>query len=174
RENIRNSGGISTIPPQKSQEFTKISESIDGIIKEIRRKSKKEQEDKRTYIVIDAIRNQFEATYFQDRYSSFYLIAITCSEEDRRKRLTAIGYSDEEVNRIDADEHSEDPIAFDKPDAYMKQDIASCLQRADIYIHNPNVPNTASEHFRSEEHTSELQSRENLVCRLLLENKKEQ
>src|SRR5690606_39630747 len=26
---------------------------------------------------------------------------------------------------------------------------------------------------RSEEHTSELQSRENLVCRLLLENKKE-
>src|SRR5690606_9257753 len=29
----------------------------------------------------------------------------------------------------------------------MKQDIASCLQRADIYIHNPNVPNTASEHF---------------------------
>src|SRR5690606_39579626 len=126
RENIRNSGGISTIPPQKSQEFTKISESIDGIIKEIRRKSKKEQEDKRTYIVIDAIRNQFEATYFQDRYSSFYLIAITCSEEDRRKRLTAIGYSDEEVNRIDADEHSEDPI-------------------------------------RSEEHTSELQSRENLV-----------
>src|SRR5690606_39522579 len=27
--------------------------------------------------------------------------------------------------------------------------------------------------LRSEEHTSELQSRENLVCRLLLENKKE-
>src|SRR5690606_41493885 len=27
-------------------------------------------------------------------------------------------------------------------------------------------------HFRSEEHTSELQSRENLVCRLLLEKKK--
>src|SRR5207302_10920187 len=29
------------------------------------------------------------------------------------------------------------------------------------------------EHRRSEEHTSELQSRENLVCRLLLEKKKE-
>src|SRR5436309_10878602 len=28
------------------------------------------------------------------------------------------------------------------------------------------------EHGRSEEHTSELQSRENLVCRLLLEKKK--
>src|SRR5436309_15627350 len=29
-----------------------------------------------------------------------------------------------------------------------------------------------SKNFRSEEHTSELQSRENLVCRLLLEKKK--
>src|SRR5690606_41865811 len=30
----------------------------------------------------------------------------------------------------------------------------------------------ASTNYRSEEHTSELQSRENLVCRLLLEKKK--
>src|SRR5690606_41007578 len=30
----------------------------------------------------------------------------------------------------------------------------------------------AADHHRSEEHTSELQSRENLVCRLLLEKKK--
>src|SRR5436309_9619993 len=34
-----------------------------------------------------------------------------------------------------------------------------------------NVPDSSSLH-RSEEHTSELQSRENLVCRLLLEKKK--
>src|SRR5690606_41853538 len=32
--------------------------------------------------------------------------------------------------------------------------------------------NVTNAHSRSEEHTSELQSRENLVCRLLLENKK--
>ena len=32
--------------------------------------------------------------------------------------------------------------------------------------------NLAVDHFRSEEHTSELQSRRNLVCRLLLEKKK--
>src|SRR5690606_40676520 len=31
----------------------------------------------------------------------------------------------------------------------------------------------AADAFRSEEHTSELQSRENLVCRLLLEKKKQ-
>src|SRR5690606_11672478 len=32
--------------------------------------------------------------------------------------------------------------------------------------------NTGMTHLKSEEHTSELQSRENLVCRLLLEKKK--
>src|SRR5690606_39620697 len=35
--------------------------------------------------------------------------------------------------------------------------------------HQPPAPHAE---FRSEEHTSELQSRENLVCRLLLEKKK--
>src|SRR5256886_3229372 len=34
--------------------------------------------------------------------------------------------------------------------------------------------NSCSENSRSEEHTSELQSQSNLVCRLLLEKKKEQ
>src|SRR2546430_7458086 len=36
------------------------------------------------------------------------------------------------------------------------------------------APTTSSPNFRSEEHTSELQSQSNLVCRLLLEKKKKQ
>src|SRR5690606_20254129 len=42
------------------------------------------------------------------------------------------------------------------------------------YKETPNEASTARDevaHIRSEEHTSELQSRENLVCRLLLEKK---
>src|SRR5690606_40579061 len=39
-------------------------------------------------------------------------------------------------------------------------------------IEEGNVPADVSLQVRSEEHTSELQSRENLVCRLLLEKKK--
>src|SRR5947208_4875453 len=35
-----------------------------------------------------------------------------------------------------------------------------------------NTPNSLSAYFRSEEHTSELQSPDHLVCRLLLEKKK--
>src|SRR5690606_42005122 len=39
-------------------------------------------------------------------------------------------------------------------------------------LENINLDIKAGETVRSEEHTSELQSRENLVCRLLLEKKK--
>src|SRR5690606_41803978 len=41
-------------------------------------------------------------------------------------------------------------------------------------IHRRLHPAVAERGDRSEEHTSELQSRENLVCRLLLEKKKKQ
>src|SRR5690606_39664349 len=44
------------------------------------------------------------------------------------------------------------------------------FSRVDIELINEQVKLFYSE-FRSEEHTSELQSRENLVCRLLLEQK---
>src|SRR2546430_4629297 len=38
-------------------------------------------------------------------------------------------------------------------------------------ISNVSSPNKSSKYGRSEEHTSELQSQSNLVCRLLLEKK---
>src|SRR5688572_31630440 len=48
-------------------------------------------------------------------------------------------------------------------------------RRADRILVQPGVGNDdrdADPHLRSEEHTSELQSQSNLVCRLLLEKKK--
>src|SRR5690606_34049108 len=47
--------------------------------------------------------------------------------------------------------------------------IAKVLQQISIAKKLPPIPAGI---YRSEEHTSELQSRENLVCRLLLEKKK--
>src|SRR5690606_41706761 len=46
-------------------------------------------------------------------------------------------------------------------------------QRVRIAARARNLCGKPDEHARSEEHTSELQSREKLVCRLLLEKKKE-
>src|SRR2546421_1067255 len=43
---------------------------------------------------------------------------------------------------------------------------------ADLIAHQRRVENRSIRPHRSEEHTSELQSRSDLVCRLLLEKKK--
>src|SRR5690606_23338061 len=53
-----------------------------------------------------------------------------------------------------------DDVTFHDGSPFTVDDVIFSLERTD------EVPN------RSEEHTSELQSRENLVCRLLLEKKK--
>src|SRR5690606_39875707 len=52
-------------------------------------------------------------------------------------------------------------------------DIAGAADRDARETRGPAGGDAASAADRSEEHTSELQSRENLVCRLLLEKKKE-
>src|SRR5690606_41377207 len=49
--------------------------------------------------------------------------------------------------------------------------ITQTLPRLRQTLHHDISPMTTSHSWRSEEHTSELQSRENLVCRLLLEKK---
>src|SRR5690606_39294786 len=70
---------------------------------------------------------------------------------ERRARLRA------EQERLD---RAEDEVAQDR----RRVDAAA---RAAVVA-------PAAQGLRSEEHTSELQSRENLVCRLLLEKKKQQ
>src|SRR2546430_7061033 len=60
----------------------------------------------------------------------------------------------------------------------VRADGSSCACRMDRAIHISPPPaslqrvSTALRASRSEEHTSELQSQSNLVCRLLLEKKK--
>src|SRR5688572_32283037 len=50
---------------------------------------------------------------------------------------------------------------------------AAEAELSDVKVHGPLTSSREQkEHSRSEEHTSELQSQSNLVCRLLLEKKK--
>src|SRR5690349_23468099 len=57
------------------------------------------------------------------------------------------------------------------PTTGFQADLDSLVARV-IRIHPRPWAHTSREGFRSEEHTSELQSRRELVCRLLLEKKK--
>src|SRR5436309_4056111 len=63
---------------------------------------------------------------------------------------------------------------------FRSQPRPHLVDGADLVVHQAggqrHLPDRVFGHvagLRSEEHTSELQSRENLVCRLLLEKKKE-
>src|SRR5690606_40292263 len=62
-----------------------------------------------------------------------------------------------------------------RPSTHEASNSRQALERCSYRVQRtaqPTSPSRATQR-RSEEHTSELQSRENLVCRLLLEKKKE-
>src|SRR5438874_6941862 len=54
----------------------------------------------------------------------------------------------------------------------LQREIVGATVVKDVYSLAAKIFGTADLGFRSEEHTSELQSRRDLVCRLLLEKKK--
>src|SRR5437870_10562617 len=59
--------------------------------------------------------------------------------------------------------------------AIVEDDLAACgLERLDLLLGRLAAGDPARHRLRSEEHTSELQSRGQLVCRLLLEKKNSQ
>ncbi|WP_218570398.1 hypothetical protein [Pseudomonas sp. Kh13] len=136
--NVRNSGDP-TSDEVNGGNFFSLAERINKIIKDIRKARNKGQ---KTFIVIDAIRNPFEAIYFQDRYSSFYLMAVSCEDDQRKARLRALGHTDKQIKAMDDEEYGDRKLT-DKS-TYIKQDIQACLQRSDLYVSNPNSSNTVS------------------------------
>ncbi len=133
-KNIRLSGNPYDRSLAEGKFFT-LAERINTIVKQIH--TNQRNNGKKTYIVIDAIRNPLEAIFFQDRYSSFFLAAVSSPEPDRLRRLRELGYSENDILAIDKVEYT--PHDLDEPDFYSVQDIQACLQRADIYISNPDV-----------------------------------
>src|SRR3712207_6998558 len=63
-------------------------------------------------------------------------------------------------------------VAFDKGGRYLYFTASTDLGPAIGWLDQSSVQRPVSRSVRSEEHTSELQSRQYLVCRLLLEKKK--
>ncbi|MGR2708697.1 hypothetical protein [Pseudomonas sp. AU10] len=140
--NLRNSGSVTSGEIVSGKLFS-LAERINIIIKEIR---KARSSGDKTFIVIDAIRNPFEAIYFQDRYSSFYLMAVSCNDDERKRRLRGLGYTDAQIDVVDNEEYGKLDATNQK--SYVKQDIKACLQRADLHVSNPDSGNVVS-HFNS-------------------------
>lgn len=130
-KNIRASGSTVSSEFSENNFFTlaiKIEEICSNIFTYRKNKGQK------TAIVVDALRNPLEALYFQDRYASFYLMAISCAESERIKRLKSLGYTDAGIKLLDKQEGTGQDI--DDIDYYSTQNIPACLQRSDIYINN--------------------------------------
>ncbi len=86
-----------------------------------------------TFICLDAIRSPYEATYFQDRYSSFYLVAVSTDDNERIRRLGE-KLSHEQIKALDSKEY---PSKLKDESRFTNQDIGACLQLADMYLYNP-------------------------------------
>lgn len=83
---------------------------------------------------IDAIRNPYEATYFQDRYNAFYLVAINTDSEERRRRLSSDwGLNDKQISNLDKKEYPK----LKGNDVFTRIDIGACCELGDIHINNP-------------------------------------
>lgn len=166
--------------PEKQQEVPgkmhAVAERIHILIKILRRKdiiadrlSEKPTRDKKknnVHVVIDSIKNVFEANYLRARYDSFFLVALTLDDQQRFRRLN-LGKRmlREQINFIDVREQSslakniwkkkesggeEYEELFGsgdygqmyynsyKTDSYMfnLQDVDGCIQNADILINN--------------------------------------
>lgn len=87
-----------------------------------------------TLICIDAIRNPYEAIYFKDRYSAFYLMSINTDNEERIKRLNYMNKT-----QIDSLDELEYPEKLKGTELFFNQNIAACLELSDIHVYNPQV-----------------------------------
>ena len=130
-DNIRASGVANSSEFNEKKLFT-IPKKIKQLVKAI----KSQNPEKGASIVIDAIRNPFEAIYFQQRYSDFYLIAINTPNDKRYDHLRTIHkFSDQQIEELDNKEYPKKLIG---KDIYISQNIQKCIEIADIHINNPD------------------------------------
>lgn len=109
-----------------------LARRANDFIKAIRESQRTKKQE--TLICIDALRNHFEATYFQDRYSAFYLVAIDTDDEERKRRLDQM--SKNQILSLDVMEYP-DKLSDEKK--FNQQNIAACLEISDIHLYNPRT-----------------------------------
>lgn len=139
-DNIRLSGCAIEKNFNPSNIFS-IAERTNSIIKMLRAIAKHNKKNKpgenEVLVVIDAIRNPFEAIFFKDRYSAFYMISINTENQSRIERLQKhLDLSLSEIKSIDDKEYENKKKG---EMIFVSQDIKKCIEISDIYFHNPQV-----------------------------------
>lgn len=142
--NIRSSGNP-YLSCYSEENFYDVAIRIDNIIKVIQKYSENNGiHDVR--VCIDAIRNPYEAYYFKDKYSSFYLVSVNTEEDERKRRLSHLDA--EELKSLDEIEFEQ--ACSDDYNVFFHQSMQKCLSISDIHIYNPKT-NDCNYHFLTEQ-----------------------
>ncbi|TMP47921.1 MULTISPECIES: anti-phage dCTP deaminase [unclassified Pseudoalteromonas] len=144
-DNVRSSGRAdrAEFDPEKVFKFPK---TINKVIKAARHKAT--TESRPCYIVIDAIRNPYEAMYLRERYADFYLMSVNTSNENRLKHLReSHKFSDQQITELDKKEYPKKLAGHNK---FISQNIQKCIENADIHINNPRADNFESSELASQ------------------------
>jgi deoxycytidylate deaminase len=129
-DNIRASGSANVSEFNADKIFV-LPSKINKLIKVIRSRS-----PKGCFVVIDAIRNPFEAIYFHQRYAGFYLVSINTPNSERLNHLRENHkFSEQQIIALDNKEY---PRKLNGKDIYVSQNIQKCIEIADIHINNPD------------------------------------
>jgi dCMP deaminase len=130
---IRRTGSVQSnfknVPFEPASVFH-LPETVNRCIKNIR-----QIKTDGAFIVVDAIRNPFEAKFFKDRYSAFYLISINAPNEDRKAYLqNEHKYTVDEFDELERRESGKTKI--DDAD-FISQNVKRCIEISDVHIFNP-------------------------------------
>lgn len=141
--NIRSSGNPYN-DAYSQDNYYQVANRINSVIGVIRKHNEMYNVEE-TRICIDAIRSPYEAFYFKDIYSSFYLVSVNTDEEERKRRL---GYLDnEELESLDETEYY---TKLKQGELFYHQNIPGCLEISDIHLYNPRY-NTEKRYFLTEQ-----------------------
>lgn len=106
-----------------------LPETINRVVKGIRSIKDK------ALIVVDAIRNPYEARFFKDRYSAFYLVSINAPDDDRAAYLHSVHkFTADKLREIDDHESGKTKITHAD---FISQNVKQCIEISDIHLFNP-------------------------------------
>ena len=140
---IRHHGNIKKEENFSGKHMFALARRANDFIKAVRTINKRNNMP--TFICLDALRNPYEAIYFQDRYASFFLVAVSTDDDERIRRL-GDNYDNQQIKALDRTEY---PIKLKGYKKFTNQDIGACSQLADIYLYNPRE-NSKEKYFISE------------------------
>jgi deoxycytidylate deaminase len=132
-DNIRASGKAN-IKEFDEEKIFFLPRVINKIVRALQYKHKDENK-KNLFIVIDAIRNPYEAEYFRQRHAHFFLVAVNTPNSERLAHLReSHKLSDTQIHKLDQKEY---PKKSSGNEMFVSQNIQRCIELADIHITNP-------------------------------------